>query len=606
MGMTSIRPESETLEGLREALAKRSRELDVLAEVASRVHGREDVHQILEIALDEILARFDLTSAWIFLGNDREKRLRLAAQRGCSREWLDEVREHGLGECLCPEVFWTGHRMQARNTLQCPRMPTIVDGLREPVAHACIPLRFEGPTRGVMNVAARPGQVFSDDELRFLETLGHQVCLAIERADHLAAERRRNQEARAMAAISKAIGGSLDAKDVLAAVGRTAREVLQADRVHVLLGSGPERMTVAYVSDPTLPGLRVGDNLDLGALEAALHVSVLETGEPAVVEDWSADDRVNSNLMETWAARSGILVPLSSRRGLQGVLAVTCETPRRFGEEEVELIEALGAQASIALENARLFEETRRALDDLKSAQNRIIQNEKMAVLGTFASGLAHEVRNPLNSIALQLSILERRTARLEEPLSSQVRDLVGIIREEIRRLDGLVGDFLLLSRANRVQYRPTEMEPLLDEVVRLLRPEAREAGITIRRQRIGERLGSLVVDAEKIKQVVINLVRNALEAISESGIVIVEDGLLDSRATIVVRDTGPGLPDGVDIFQLFVTTKAKGTGLGLSIAEQIVTEHGGELRAANDPAGGARFTISLPAGAPPVASGRP
>lgn len=606
MGMTSTRPEPDTLEGLREALAKRSRELDVLAEVASRVHGREDVHQILEIALDEILARFDLTSAWIFLGDDREKRLRLAAQRGCSREWLDEVHDRGLEECLCPEVFWTGHRMQARNTLQCPRMPTIVDGLREPVAHACIPLRFEGPTRGVLNVAARPGQVFSDDELRFLETLGHQVCLAIERADHLAAERRRNQEARAMAAISKAIGGSLDAKDVLAAVGRTAREVLQADRVHVLLGASPERMTVAYVSDATLPGLRVGDNLDLGALEAALHVSVLESGEPAVVEDWSADARVNPNLMETWAARSGILVPLSSRRGLQGLLAVTCETPRRFGEEEVELIEALGAQASIALENARLFEETRRALDDLKSAQNRIIQNEKMAVLGTFASGLAHEVRNPLNSIALQLSILERRTARLEEPLSSQVRDLVGIIREEICRLDGLVGDFLLLSRANRVQYRPTEMEPLLDEVVRLLRPEAREAGITIRRQRLGERLGSLVVDAEKMKQVVINLVRNALEAITETGIVTVEDGLLDGRATIVVRDTGPGLPDGVDIFQLFVTTKAKGTGLGLSIAEQIVTEHGGELRAENDPGSGARFTISLPAGAPPVASGRP
>ncbi len=606
MGMPTTSPAPETLEGLRDALAKRSRELDVLAEVASRIHGREDVNQILEIALDEILARFDLTSAWVFLGDEGDKRLRLAAQRGCSREWLDEVTERGLEECLCPEVFATGHRMQARNTLQCPRMPTIVDGLREPVAHACIPLRFGGPSRGVLNVAARPGQVFSDDELRFLETLGHQICLATERAAHLAAERRRNQEARAMAAISKAVGGSLDVRDVLAAVGKTAREVLEADRVHILLGASPERMSVAYVSDPDLPRLRAGELIDLAEIRASLHLSVLETGEPAVVENWAHDPRVNQSLMSTWAARSGVFVPLVSRTGLLGMLAVTCETPRKFEADEVDLIEALGAQASVALENARLFEETRRTLDELKGAQNRIIQNEKMAVLGTFASGLAHEVRNPLNSIALQLSILERRTARLDEPLASQVRDLVGIIREEIRRLDGLVGDFLLLSRANRVQYRPTEMEPLLDEVVRLLRPEAREAGITIRRQRLGAPIGTLVVDAEKLKQVVINLVRNALEALTGAGTVTVEDGLLDGRATVVVRDTGPGLPEGVDIFQLFVTTKPKGTGLGLSIAEQIVTEHGGELRAENEPEGGARFTISLPAGAPPVASGRP
>jgi GAF domain-containing protein len=121
-------------------------------------------------------------------GRREEETLHLAAQRGVSSKYLDEIKKHGVGECLCPEVFWGGHRMQVRNTTQCPRMPHLVEGLDSPVAHACIPLRFEGAIRGVLNVAARPGELFADEELRFLETLGHQICLAVERARHLEAE----------------------------------------------------------------------------------------------------------------------------------------------------------------------------------------------------------------------------------------------------------------------------------------------------------------------------------------------------------------------------------------------------------------------------------
>lgn len=422
----------ERVKGLQAAIDKRDRELAILSVVAARVHGEEDTGVILRIALEEILTRLNLTSGWVFLGNQEERSLRLAAHRGVSAAYLEEVRKEGLGECLCPEVFWSGHRMLARNTTQCPRMPHILEGPSSPVAHACIPLRFEGGSRGVLNVAARAGEQFSDDELSFLETLGHQICLAIERAGHLQAER-------------------------------------------------------------------------------------------------------------------------------------------------------------------RLFQESRQALRELQDAQARIIQTEKMAVLGTFASGLAHEVRNPLNSITLQLSILERRAAPLEEALSVEIRGLIAIIRDEIKRLDSLVGDFLQFSRTSRVQYQPSDLGALTDEVVRLLRPEARGSGVTLRRQRTGEALPPVNVDAERIKQVVINLVRNAIEAMPDGGVVTLEDGMLDGKACLVIRDSGPGLPAGLDVFQLFVTTKPKGTGLGLSIAQQIVLEHGGEIRASSDAGAGAKFTIALP-----------
>jgi len=143
-----------------------------------------------------------------------------------------------------------------------------------------------------------------------------------------------------------------------------------------------------------------------------------------------------------------------------------------------------------------------------------------------------------------------------------------------------------------------------VDEVARLLRPEARAAGVTLRRQRIGDAIPDLRVDSEKMKQVAINLVQNAIEAMPGGGVVTVESGLVEGRALMLVRDSGPGLPEGLDVFQLFVTTKARGTGLGLSIAQQIVLEHGGEIAAASEPGKGATFTVSLPVERPNEAAG--
>jgi signal transduction histidine kinase len=414
----------DRVQALETAVADRQRELKILAEVASKVHGEDEVQAILDIALEEILSRLGLKTAWVFMADERSQRLRLAASRGVSPVYLEEVAANGLGECLCPEVLASGHRMQARNTTQCPRMPTIVDGLAVPVAHACIPLRFEGASRGVLNVANRPGALFTDDELRFLETLGHQIGLAVERARHL-------------------------------------------------------------------------------------HT-------------------------------------------------------------------------------------TRAALDELKSAQARIIHNEKMAVLGTFASGLAHEVRNPLNSISLQLSVLERRIARAEGLLAGQMTEVVDVIREEISRLELLVEDFLLFSRTDRIQYRPARLEDIVHEVMQLMAPEAAASSVAVRHAAEGP-APRMHMDAEKMKQVVINLVRNAIEAMPKGGAVEVRTGMADGRARIVVTDDGPGLPPGVDVFQLFVTTKPKGTGLGLSIVQQIVLQHGGEIFAGRGPKGGARFTIAIP-----------
>lgn len=595
---TSVRPPDapERVRALEEALGNRKRELMILSAVASRVHNQDDVAIILQAALEEILNGLGLDAAWVLLGDTPDGRLRLAAQQGVSARYLREIETEGLSDCLCPEVFSSRHRMQVRNTTQCPRMPTIVEGLREPVAHACIPLNFEGPSRGVLNVAARPGQLFSEEELHFLETLGRQVCLAVERARHLEAERWHDREARALGALNKAIGQSLDVQAVLGAVGHTAGEILKVGGVTILLGSDPRELTVAHVTGPPAPSIEEGRTVDLGLPEATLVRRSLVQQKVVRIDDWSLAERQGPIPAPGWEKGSALLVPLVARRTVLGLLVLSRDAPHHWGADQVEIAEALAAQASVSLENARLYENARRAYRDLSEAQGRIIQSEKLAVVGTFAAGLAHEIRNPLNSIALQLSILERRAAPLETSLAHQIGDLLAVIREEVKRLDNLVGDFLKFSASGRIQHRPASLDALVDEVIGLLQPEARAAGVTFERRRPKSPLSDLPLDGEKIKQVLINLVQNAIEAQPKGGRVVVETDLCDHRARVVVADQGPGLPAGLDVFQLFVTTKARGTGLGLAIAQQIVLDHGGEIRAESVPGEGATFIISLPA----------
>ncbi len=589
---------------LQEAIQHRQRELRVLADVSMRLHGEEDVQKILDSTLDALLDGLSLQTAWVFL-EDKERRLRLAAHRGISPDYLEATQQRGLGECLCRRVFETGEARQAFNRVDCPRMPMIGAGLLQPVAHASVPLAFNGTSRGVLNVAAPKDRAFDEAELRFLETVGRQVCVAVEGARHLKAERLYNQEARALAALNKGIGGeSLDPEAVLEAVGRTALEILHVDRVHILLGSDPQRLAVAHLAGLPHPELHRGQILDLTVLGDSLHRRALEQQVRLGTEDWTRDPNVNKEIARRWAGAAVLILPLVARRKTMGLLVLSSASPQQWTEDQVDVAEALASQASVALENARLYDNARRAYRELNEAQARIIQSEKMAIVGTFASGLAHEVRNPLNSIALQLSILERRVAPLPANVAGEIKELVGVIREEVKRLDNLVGDFLQFSRSNRVQYRPANLDELVDEVMRLLRPEAGAAGVTLRRQRSGEPIPDLRVDPEKMKQVLINLVQNAIEAMPGGGVVSVESGLVDGRAEVAVKDEGPGLPEGLDVFQLFVTTKAQGTGLGLSIAQQIVLEHGGEIDASSVPGKGATFTVSLPVERPEPAAG--
>ena len=338
--------------------------------------------------------------------------------------------------------------------------------------------------------------------------------------------------------------------------------------------------------------------MDLGLPEATLVRRALLHQKVVRIDDWSLAERQGPIPAPGWEKGSALLVPLVARKTVLGLLVLSRHAPHRWGADQVEIAEALAAQASVSLENARLYENARRAYRDLSEAQARIIQSEKLAVVGTFAAGLAHEIRNPLNSIALQLSILERRSAPLETSLAREIEDLLAVIREEVKRLDNLVGDFLKFSGSGRIQHRPASLDALVDEVIGLLAAGGgARAGVSSSAVARESPSPTCPWTGRRSSRSSSTSLQNAIEAQPDGGRVVVETDLARRpRASVVVADQGPGLPAGLDVFQLFVTTKARGTGLGLAIAQQIVLDHGGEIRAESTPGEGATFTISLPA----------
>jgi len=224
----------------------------------------------------------------------------------------------------------------------------------------------------------------------------------------------------------------------------------------------------------------------------------------------------------------------------------------------------------------------------------RTVRAERLAAVGTLAAGLAHEVRNPLNSAQLQLDLLERRMSK-GTATPKGVLDISRIVREEIRRLDQLVSDFLAFAQPRPLELKRVGANEMLKNAVGLISPEAHSLGIELR-MALDQDAGYVNVDPQRFRQVFLNLFRNAIEAMNHEGALTLRTRGADTSGNVLieVEDTGPGFAEDQPIFDAFYTTKEGGTGLGLAIVHRIVADHGGSIQVASQP-GKTRFTIVLP-----------
>lgn len=231
---------------------------------------------------------------------------------------------------------------------------------------------------------------------------------------------------------------------------------------------------------------------------------------------------------------------------------------------------------------------------DRRALEKRAAESEALSAMGSLALGLAHEIRNPLNAAVLQLHLLGRSVDRLDDgDAKTSMQRRVEIVGGEIQRLSHLLTDFLELARPRKIQLGPVDLERLADGVLSLEAEELAQRKVSVTREVAPGAVAR--GDAEKLKQVLLNLVANSRDALKEGGSIVVRT-IGGDEPGFDVEDDGPGIEASIlqSIFDPFFTTKEAGTGLGLSIVRKIVDQHGGRIDIASAPGKGTRVAVRL------------
>jgi len=231
-----------------------------------------------------------------------------------------------------------------------------------------------------------------------------------------------------------------------------------------------------------------------------------------------------------------------------------------------------------------------------EAAMARLARAEQLAAVGRLSAKMAHEVRNPLGAINLDVDMLAEIVRDGQGPAMTEARDIVREIRDEVRALAALTDEYLVAARLRRPKPEKESLNDLAADLVAFLQPSAERQGVALD-LRLDPGLPLLPLDRAMVRQAVHNLVRNSLEMLPHGGRVVVGTRCDGDAAVLSVADSGPGVDPvaAAHLFEPFFTTKARGTGLGLSIALQIAREHGGDLSWRNRTEGGAVFEIRLP-----------
>ena len=501
------------------------------------------------------------------------------------------------------------------------------------------PLMSEGEAIGIIIATRRATGAFAEHHVRLLQTFADQAVIAIKNVSLFNATREALERQTATADILKVIAASpSDVTPVFQAISDSAKALIGGHSSTVTRVIDGMLHLAAFTTDNEAGNADLLSSFPTPLSSSGIHSRVARSGEYAFRSDMQNEPDLTEAMKElarTRGYRSILVVPMLRDGVTIGTIAVTRREPGHFPDKAINLLKTFADQAVIAVENTRLFNEVRdrtselaKSLDDLRAAQDRLIQTEKLASLGQLTAGIAHEIKNPLNFVNNFASLSAELTAELNEVLApvplagdlrAEVDELTGLLKDNLqkvvqhgRRADSIVKNMLLHSREGGGEHGLSDINALVEESLNLAyhgaRAEKPGFHVTLKRE-LDPAAGHAEVFPQEITRVLLNLISNGFHAVTRrkadvaadyEPTVIAATRDRGDHIEITIRDNGTGIPDEVKekMFNPFFTTKpaGEGTGLGLSMSHDIVVkQHGGTIDVATEPGAFTEFTIRLP-----------
>ncbi len=517
-----------------------------------------------------------------------------------------------------------------------------------------VPMLKENELIGLFTVYRQEVRPFTDKQIALVTSFAAQAVIAIENTRLLKELRQRTdelgrsvEELRALGEVSQAVNSTLDLETVLTTIVGRAVQLSRTDAgaIYVFDEERQEfRLHATYGMSETMIAAISDRHIGLG--DANMGAATARR-EPIQVADIRNEPATPVNEIILREGYRGILIiPLLRPDHIVGALVVRRKTPGEFPKSTIDLLQTFADQSVLAIQNARLFEsvETRtrelaKSLEDLRTAQDRLVQTEKLASLGQLTAGIAHEIKNPLNFVnnfsAVSVELIDELrealgSVHLDSKLRTEISEIADTLQGNLdkvvqhgKRADAIVKNMLLHSRQGSGEHRPVDINALVDESLNLAyhgaRAEKQGFNITLERS-FDPAAGEVDLFPQEITRALLNLITNGFYAATkrkaeanggdyEPTLAAATKNLGDS-VEIRIRDNGTGIPPEIKekLFNPFFTTKpaGEGTGLGLSISHDIIVkQHGGSIEVDTQPGAFTEFRIVLPrAAASAVKSG--